>query len=73
MNRPRKKKESSLLHELKKLELLEEGELVDIPELENEDLIEENSMSIIVRCLNPIVHKVGAWLRRYLLSGGWKK
>ncbi|KAG2249330.1 hypothetical protein Bca52824_088958 [Brassica carinata] len=57
MNSPRKKKESSLLHELKELELLEEGELVDIPELENEDLIEENSMSIIVRCLNPTVHK----------------
>ncbi|WZZ88093.1 hypothetical protein YC2023_116672 [Brassica napus] len=63
MNRPRKKKESSLLHELKKLELLEEGELVDIPELENEDLIEENSMSIIVRCLNPTVHKVGGLVK----------
>ncbi|KAJ4898608.1 Uncharacterized protein Rs2_25402 [Raphanus sativus] len=63
MNRPRKKKESSLLNELKELELLEEGELVDIPELENEDLIEENSKSIIVRCLNPIVHKVGGLVK----------
>ncbi|KAH0920931.1 hypothetical protein HID58_020949 [Brassica napus] len=63
MNRTRKKKESSLLHELKELELLEEGELVDIPELENEDLIEENSMSIIVRCLNPTVHKVGGLVK----------
>ncbi|KAL0834263.1 hypothetical protein Bca101_086152 [Brassica carinata] len=63
MNSPRKKKESSLLHELKELELLEEGELVDIPELENEDLIEENSMSIIVRCLNPTVHKVGGLVK----------
>ncbi|KAH0928643.1 hypothetical protein HID58_014370 [Brassica napus] len=63
MNRPRKKKESSLLHELKELELLEEGELVDIPELENDDLLEENSMSVIVRCLNPTVHKVGGLVK----------
>ena len=63
MNRPRKKKESSLLHELKELELLEEGEFVDIPEMENEDLIEVNSMSIIVRCLNPTVHKVGGLVK----------
>ncbi|WZY97876.1 hypothetical protein YC2023_070205 [Brassica napus] len=63
MNRPKKKKESSLLHELKELELLGEGEFVDIPELENEDLIEENSRSIIVRCLNPVVHKVGGLVK----------
>ncbi|WZZ34352.1 hypothetical protein YC2023_017753 [Brassica napus] len=63
MNRPRKRKKSSLLNELKELELLGEGEFVDIPELENEDLIEENSMSIIVRCLNPTVHKVGGLVK----------
>ncbi|KAL0846170.1 hypothetical protein Bca101_019416 [Brassica carinata] len=63
MNRPRKKKESSLLHELRELELLGDGEFVDIPELENEDLLEENSMSIIVRCLNPTVHKVGGLVK----------
>lgn len=63
MNRPRKRKESSLLHELKELELLGDGEFVDIPELENEDLIEENSMSLIVRCLNPTVHKVGGLVK----------
>ncbi|KAF3492483.1 hypothetical protein DY000_02053438 [Brassica cretica] len=63
MNRPRKRKESSLLDELKELELLGEGELVDMPELENEDLIEENSMSIIVRCLKPTVHKVGGLVK----------
>ncbi|KAF3589123.1 hypothetical protein F2Q69_00026237 [Brassica cretica] len=63
MNLHRKKKESSLLHELKELQLLGEGEFVDIPELENEDLIEENSRSIIVRCLNPIVHKVGGLVK----------
>lgn len=63
MNRPRKKKESSLLADLKELELLEEGEMVDIPDLDNEDLIAENSLSIIVRCLNPTVHKVGGLVK----------
>lgn len=46
------------MEELKEIELLEEGELVDIPDLENNYLIEENTMSVIVRCLNPVVHKV---------------
>lgn len=59
MNRSRKRKDPSLLDELKELELLEEGATVDIPDLEIEDLIEENSLSVIVRCLNPYVHKVG--------------
>ncbi|KAL0667124.1 hypothetical protein Bca4012_029828 [Brassica carinata] len=63
MNRFRKKKEPSLMEELKELELLEEGEMVDIPDLEVEDLIEENSMSVIVRCLNPYVHKVGGLVK----------
>ena len=63
VNLPRKKKESSLLHELKDLELLEDEEFVEIPKLENEDLIEENSMSIIVRCLNLTVHKVGGLVK----------
>lgn len=58
MNRPRNKKKWSLMEELKEIELLEEGELVDIPDLENNYLIEENTMSVIVRCLNPVVHKV---------------
>ncbi|CAN6999139.1 unnamed protein product [Brassica oleracea var. botrytis] len=58
MNHFRKKKEPSLIEELKELELLEEGEMVDIPDLEIEDLIEENSLSVITRCLNPYVHKV---------------
>lgn len=53
MNRSRKRKEPSLLEELKELELLEEGEMVDIPDLEVEDLIEENTLSVVVRCLNP--------------------
>lgn len=51
------------MEELKELELLEEGEMVDIPDLEVEDLIEENSMSVIVRCLNPYVHKVGGLVK----------
>ncbi|KAL0730006.1 hypothetical protein Bca4012_026099 [Brassica carinata] len=59
MNRNRKRKELSLMEELRELELLEEGETVDIPDLEIEDLIEENTMSVIVHCLNPYVHKVG--------------
>ncbi|VVA98713.1 unnamed protein product [Arabis nemorensis] len=63
MNRPRKKKELSLLEELKELDLLEEEEIVEIPDLENDDLIEENSQSIIVRCLNPTVHKVGGLIK----------
>lgn len=63
MNRTRKKKELSLLEELKELDLLEDGDPVDIPDLENEDLIEENSMSVIVRCLNPTVHKVGGLVK----------
>ncbi|WZZ25213.1 LOW QUALITY PROTEIN: hypothetical protein YC2023_008614 [Brassica napus] len=46
------------MEEFKEIELLEEGELVDIPDLENNYLIEENTMSVIVRCLNPVVHKV---------------
>lgn len=63
MNRGRKRKEPSLLDELKELELLEEGVTVDIPDLEFEDLIEENSLSVIVRCLNPYVHKVGGLVK----------
>lgn len=43
MNRHRKKKEISLLEELRELDLLEDGELVEIPDLDNDDLIEENS------------------------------
>ena len=58
MFRPRKKKEISLVEELRDLELLEEGDIVDIPDVENDDLIEENSLSVVVRCLNPTVHKV---------------
>ena len=38
--------------------MLDESEMVDIPELENDDLIEENLMSVVVRCLNPAAHKV---------------
>lgn len=52
MNRPRRKKELSLMEELMERDLLDEGDPVDIPDLENKDLIEENSMSIIVRCIN---------------------
>lgn len=48
MNLPRKKKEISLTEELEQLELLEEGELVDISDLEIDDLIEENALSVIV-------------------------
>ncbi|KAG2274422.1 hypothetical protein Bca52824_056977 [Brassica carinata] len=59
MYRPRKKKEPSLLDELKELEMLDEGKMVNIPELENDDLIEENLMSVVVRCMNPAAHKVG--------------
>ncbi|KAL0797220.1 hypothetical protein Bca101_068597 [Brassica carinata] len=63
MNRVRKRKEPTLLEELRELELLEEGEMVDIPDLEIEDLIEENTLSIIVRCLNPHAHKVGGLVK----------
>ncbi|KAF3534373.1 hypothetical protein DY000_02037876 [Brassica cretica] len=63
MFRPKKKKELSLMEELKELELLEEREMVDIPDLENDNLIEENSLSVIVRCLNPTVHKVGGLVK----------
>ncbi|XP_019095662.1 PREDICTED: uncharacterized protein LOC104763574 [Camelina sativa] len=63
MNRPRKKKEKSLMEELRELDLLGEGETVNIPDLANEDLIEENSMSVVVRCLNPTVHKVGGLVK----------
>ncbi|XP_024014254.1 uncharacterized protein LOC18021833 [Eutrema salsugineum] len=63
MSRLRKKKELSLIEELKERDLLEEGESVDIPDLENEDLIEENSLSVMVRCLNPAVHKVGGLVK----------
>lgn len=63
MNRPRKKKDPSLMEQLRERGLLGEGESVDIPDLENEDLIEENSMSVIVRCLNPSVHKVGGLIK----------
>lgn len=63
MNRSRKKKEPSLMEELRELDLLGEGETVEIPDLENEDLIEENTMSVIVRCLNPTVHKVGGLVK----------
>lgn len=63
MFRPKKRKEPSLLDELKALEMLDEGGLVDIPELENEDLIEENLLSVVVRCLNPAAHKVGGLVK----------
>ncbi|KAJ4882072.1 Uncharacterized protein Rs2_39127 [Raphanus sativus] len=45
------------------MELLDEGEMVDIPDLEIEDLIEENTLSVIVRCLNPYAHKVGGLVK----------
>lgn len=63
MNRPRKKRKLTLMEELRELDLLGEGEPVEIPDLENEDLIEENSMSVIVRYLNPSVHKVGGLVK----------
>ncbi|RID64924.1 hypothetical protein BRARA_D00158, partial [Brassica rapa] len=63
MNRFRKKKKPSLMEELKEMKLLEEGEMVDIPDLEIEDLIEENSLSVIVRCLNPYVYKIGGLVK----------
>ncbi|XP_018435865.1 uncharacterized protein LOC108808180 [Raphanus sativus] len=63
MLRTRKRKEPSLMDELKELDLLGEGEMVDIPDLEFEDLIEENTLSVIVRCLNPYVHKVGGLVK----------
>ncbi|XP_013601438.1 uncharacterized protein LOC106453806 [Brassica napus] len=47
MYRPKKKKEMSLMKELKERNLLGEGEPVDIPDLENNDLIEENTMSVV--------------------------
>ncbi|KAL0855156.1 hypothetical protein Bca101_060308 [Brassica carinata] len=63
MNRIRKRKEPTLLEELRELELLEEGEMVDISDIEIEDPIEENTLSIIVRCLNPHAHKVGGLVK----------
>ncbi|VVA92654.1 unnamed protein product [Arabis nemorensis] len=57
MFRPKKKKAHSLMEELKELDLIEDGAPVDIPDLENEDLIEKSNMSVVVRCLNPTVHK----------------
>ncbi|CAG7905275.1 unnamed protein product, partial [Brassica rapa] len=51
------------MEELKEMKLLEEGEMVDIPDLEIEDLIEENSLSVIVRCLNPYVYKIGGLVK----------
>lgn len=63
MNRPRKKKEQSLMEQLRERNLLGEGDPVEVPDLENEDLIEENSMSVIVRCLNPSAHKVGGLIK----------
>ncbi|KAJ4874401.1 Uncharacterized protein Rs2_39419 [Raphanus sativus] len=51
------------MEELRERELLEEGETVDIPDLEIEDLIEENTLSVIVRCLNPQAHKVGGLVK----------
>ncbi|KAF3506263.1 hypothetical protein F2Q69_00007638 [Brassica cretica] len=56
MNLPRKKKEISLTEELKELELLEEGELVDISDLEIDDLIEENALSVIIRIRGLPIH-----------------
>ncbi|KAG5375749.1 hypothetical protein IGI04_040345, partial [Brassica rapa subsp. trilocularis] len=63
MNRSRKRKEPSLMDELKQLELLDEGVMVDMPDLELDDLIEENTLSVKVRCLNPYVHKVGGLVK----------
>ncbi|KAJ4915256.1 Uncharacterized protein Rs2_00806 [Raphanus sativus] len=63
MNRYRKRKEPTLMEELREMELLDEGETVDIPDLEIDDLIEENSLSVVVRCLNPYVHKVGGLVK----------
>ncbi|RID46005.1 hypothetical protein BRARA_I02696 [Brassica rapa] len=37
--------------------------MVDIPEIENDDLIEENSLSVVVRCLNPAAHKIGGLVK----------
>lgn len=51
------------MQELKDKELLEEGEMVDIPDLENHDLIEESISSVIVNGLNPLVHKIGGLVK----------
>ncbi|XP_013594882.1 PREDICTED: uncharacterized protein LOC106303064 [Brassica oleracea var. oleracea] len=51
------------MEELRERNLIEEGEPIYIPDLENEDLLEENYLSIIVRCLNPGVHKVGGLVK----------
>lgn len=51
------------MEELREMELLDEGEMVDIPDVEIDDLIEENSLSVIVRCLNPYVHKIGGLVK----------
>lgn len=40
----------SLLEELRDLELLEESEMVDIPELKNKYFIKKNSLSMVVWC-----------------------
>lgn len=53
----------SLLEELRDLELLEESEMVDIPELKNKDFIKKNSLSMVVWCLNPTVYKVGGLVK----------
>lgn len=37
--------------------------MVDSPDLEVDDLIEENTLSVIVHCLNPYVHKVGGLVK----------
>lgn len=51
------------MEELREHNLIEEGDPVEIPDLENDDLIEENSLSIIVRCLNPSAQKVGGLVK----------
>ncbi|KAJ4885116.1 Uncharacterized protein Rs2_35209 [Raphanus sativus] len=37
--------------------------MVDIPDLENHDLIEESISSVIVNGLNPLVHKIGGLVK----------
>lgn len=51
------------MEELKERKLIDEGDPVEIPYLENKDFIEENSLSVIVRCHSPSVHKVGGLVK----------
>lgn len=52
MARQHRKREDEMIRKLKEKEEVNMDDVIDVPDFDNSELIEENSLSIIVRILN---------------------